>query len=89
MFVWPWLSFHQIDQTARGRKNSKVMGGSVRERTSHVVQKLILVSEHRGGSDDSSIGEGFLYDNLALSLGPVEHRSGIQRRVQVRNMNEF
>ena len=61
----------------------------VRTRTSHIVQKPILIPKHRGGPNNCSIGERLLDSDFALCLCPVELRSRTQRRVQMRDVNEF
>ena len=65
------------------------MGGSVHGPTSHVVQKLIFVPEHRSRSYDGGITERFLDGDFALSLPPVELRGRPQRRVQMRDVDEL
>ena len=70
-------------------KKRKTVRKTAPERTSHVVQKPVFVSEHCSWSDNRGIGECFLDGDLALSLGPVELRGRVQRRVQVGDVNEF
>ena len=60
-----------------------------RTRTSHIVQKPVLISKHCGGPNYCSIGERLLDSDFALCLCPVELRSRTQRRVQMRDVNEF
>jgi len=87
--VSAWLSFHQIGQTGHHRKNRETTREGIQERTGHVVQEPIFVPEHRGGSNNCSIGERFLDGNFTFSLAPVELRGRVQRRVQVRDVDEF
>ena len=78
-----------MGQTTRHRKNDKPTQGSIYERTSHVVQQPIFVPEHRSGSNDGGIEERFPYSDFTLGLAPVELGGGVQRRVQVRDVDEF
>ena len=61
----------------------------VHERTSHAVQKLVLVSENYSWSDDRSIGEYSLDGDLTLSLAPVELGGRVLGHIQIREVNKF
>lgn len=47
--VWAWFSFHQISETVHRRKECGTTGENVRQHTSHAIQKLVLIPEHRHG----------------------------------------
>jgi hypothetical protein len=73
----------------RCHKQRKTMQKTICERTGHVVQKSVFVSEHRSWSDNGNIRECYLDCDLAFCLAPVELRGRVQRRIQVRDVDKF
>lgn len=68
---------------------SQVNVANSSQRTCHVRQKLVLISEHRARSDNCRCRESLPYKLFALSLCLVKFGRRRFGRVQMRNLNEL